>query len=207
MNTLTKAMQDAITPEIAIQMLKDGNKRFVNNLKVNRNLLQQVNETTDNQYPFAVILSCIDSRTSAELIFDLGLGDIFSVRVAGNIINDDILGSMEFGCKVAGAKMVVVLGHTKCGAIKGACDHVEMGHLTGLLTKIKPAVDSELSVKENRNSENEDFVEKVSAINVKRTVAAILERSPILKDMVDTGQIGILGGNYNITTGLVDFNL
>jgi carbonic anhydrase len=207
MNTLTKAMQDAITPEIAIQMLKDGNKRFVNNLKVNRNLLQQVNETTDNQYPFAVILSCIDSRTSAELIFDLGLGDIFSVRVAGNIINDDILGSMEFGCKVAGAKMVVVLGHTKCGAIKGACDHVEMGHLTGLLTKIKPAVDSELSVTENRNSDNEDFVEKVSAINVKRTVAAILERSPILKEMVDTGKIGILGGNYNITTGIVDFNL
>ena len=205
MVTVTKEMQDAITPSMAVDLLKAGNKRFVNNLKLNRNLLQQINETIDGQHPFAVILSCIDSRTSAELIFDLGLGDIFSVRVAGNIINDDILGSMEFGCKVAGAKIVVVLGHTKCGAIKGACDHVEMGHLTGLLTKIKPAVDSEVTVTENRTSDNDAFVEKVSAINVKMTAKAIEERSTILKEMVAAGEIIIVGGIYDITTGLVKF--
>src|ERR671917_1571097 len=134
MRTLTKELQEKITPKQALEILKEGNKRFMHNLKVNRNLLEQVNETRDGQWPFAVVLSCIDSRTSAELIFDQGLGDVFSVRIAGNIINEDILGSMEFGCKVAGAKIIVVLGHTKCGAIKGACDHVEMGHLTSLLT-------------------------------------------------------------------------
>ena len=162
MKTLTKEMQAAIPPGLAIELLKEGNKRFVNNLKINRNLLQQANETSDGQHPFAVILSCIDSRTSAELIFDQGLGDVFSVRIAGNIINEDILGSMEFGCKVAGSKIIVVLGHTKCGAVKGACDHVEMGNLTALLTKIRPAVDAENSVIENRNSGNAEFVEKVS---------------------------------------------
>ena len=146
--TLTKEMQDAITPSMALELLKEGNKRFINNLKVNRNLLQQANETSDGQYPFAVILSCIDSRTSAELIFDQGLGDIFSVRIAGNIINEDILGSMEFACKVAGSKIIVVLGHTKCGAVKGACDHVEMGNLTALLAKIRPAVDDEMTTTE-----------------------------------------------------------
>src|SRR5918998_2374789 len=134
MRTLTKELQEKITPKQALEILKEGNKRFMHNLKVNRNLLQQVNETRDGQWPFAVVLSCIDSRTSAELIFDQGLGDVFSVRIAGNIVNEDILGSMEFGCKVAGSKIIVVLGHTKCGAIKGACDHVEMGHLTSLLT-------------------------------------------------------------------------
>jgi carbonic anhydrase len=177
----------------------------MNNLKVNRNLLQQANETSDGQHPFAVILSCIDSRTSAELIFDQGLGDVFSVRIAGNIINEDILGSMEFGCKVAGSKIIVVLGHTKCGAVKGACDHVEMGNLTALLTKIRPAVDDEITVKENRNSRNDEFVEKVSTINVKRTVHAIMERSTILKEMVEAGQIEIIGGTHNITTGEVTF--
>ena len=205
MKTLTKEMQEAIPPGLAIELLKEGNKRFVNNLKVNRNLLQQANETSDGQHPFAVILSCIDSRTSAELIFDQGLGDIFSVRIAGNIINEDILGSMEFGCKVAGAKIIVVLGHTKCGAVKGACDHVEMGNLTALLTKIRPAVDDENTVKENRNSGNDEFVEKVSTINVKRTVHAIMERSTILKEMIDAGQIGIVGGTHDITTGEVTF--
>ena len=205
MKTLTKEMQAAIPPGLAIELLKEGNKRFVNNLKVNRNLLQQANETSDGQHPFAVILSCIDSRTSAELIFDQGLGDIFSVRIAGNIINEDILGSMEFGCKVAGAKIIVVLGHTKCGAVKGACDHVEMGNLTALLTKIRPAVDDENTIKENRNSGNDEFVEKVSTINVKRTVHAIMERSTILKEMIDAGQIGIVGGTHDITTGEVTF--
>ncbi|HCS20013.1 MAG TPA: carbonic anhydrase [Bacteroidetes bacterium] len=205
MKTLTKEMQAAITPAKALELLTEGNKRFINNLKINRNLLQQANETSDGQHPFAVILSCIDSRTSAELIFDQGLGDIFSVRIAGNILNEDILGSMEFGCKVAGSKIIVVLGHTSCGAIKGACDHVEMGNLTSLLDKIRPAVDNELTVTENRNSANEEFVEKVTVINVKRTVKAIQERSPILKEMIETGQIGIVGGVQDIATGEVTF--
>lgn len=205
MKTLTKEMQAAITPSMAINLLKEGNKRFVNNLKINRNLLQQANETSDGQHPFAVILSCIDSRTSAELIFDQGLGDIFSVRIAGNIINEDILGSMEFACKVAGSKIIVVLGHTKCGAVKGACDHVEMGNLTALLTKIRPAVDDETQTKENRNSKNSAFVENVATINVKRTVKSIMERSPILKEMIESGQIGIVGGTHDISTGEVTF--
>ena len=205
MKTLTKELQAAITPSMAIDLLKEGNKRFVNNLKVNRNLFQQANETSDGQHPFAVILSCIDSRTSAELIFDQGLGDVFSVRIAGNIVNEDILGSMEFGCKVAGSKIIVVLGHTKCGAVKGACDHVEMGNLTALLSKIQPAVYDENTVKENRNSGNDEFVEKVSTINVKRTVHAIMERSTILKEMIEAGQIGIVGGTHDITTGDVTF--
>ena len=205
MKTLTKEMQAAINPMMALELLKRGNERFINNLKVNRNLLQQANETSDGQHPFAVILSCIDSRTSAELIFDQGLGDIFSVRIAGNIINEDILGSMEFGCKVAGAKIIVVLGHTKCGAVKGACDHVEMGNLTALLAKIRPAVDDETTTTDNRNSGNRDFVEKVATINVKRTVRSIMERSPILKELIESGQIGIVGGTHDITTGQVTF--
>ena len=205
MKTLTKEMQNAITPLMALELLKDGNKRFVNNLKVNRNLLQQANETSDGQHPFAVILSCIDSRTSTELIFDQGLGDIFSVRIAGNIMNEDILGSMEFGCKVAGSKIIVVLGHSKCGAVKGACDHVEMGNLTALLSKIRPAVDDEETITQNRNSNNAEFVEKVSVINVKRTVKSILQRSPILKEMIEKGEIGIIGGTHDITTGQVTY--
>ncbi len=205
MKTLTKEMQTAITPAKALELLKEGNKRFVNNLKANRNLLQQANETSDGQHPFAVMLSCIDSRTSVELIFDQGLGDVFSARIAGNIVNEDILGSMEFACKVAGSKIIVVLGHTKCGAVKGACDHVEMGNLTALLSKIQPAVYDEKSVKENRSSSNDEFVEKVSTINVKRTVKAIMERSPILKEMIEKGEIGIVGGTHDITTGEVTF--
>lgn len=205
MKTLTKEAQTAISPALAIQLLKEGNHRFVNNLKANRNLLKQANETSDGQHPFAVILSCIDSRTSAELIFDQGLGDIFSVRIAGNIINEDILGSMEFGCKLSGAKIIVVLGHTRCGAVKGACDHVEMGNLTALLTKIRPAVDDEKSTHTNRNSENPEFVEKVAIINVKRTVHAIVERSPILKGMFESGEIGIVGASHDISNGIVSF--
>ena len=205
MKTLTKEMQAAITPAMALDLLKDGNKRFVNNLKVNRNLLQQANETSDGQHPFAVILSCIDSRTSAELIFDQGLGDIFSVRIAGNIINEDILGSMEFACKVAGSKIIVVLGHTKCGAVKGACDHIEMGNLTALLSKIRPAVDDEKTTTANRNSGNSEFVENVATINVNRTVKSILERSPILKELIENGNVGIVGGIHDITTGSVTF--
>ncbi len=205
MKTLTKEIQSAITPSMALNLLNEGNKRFLNNLKINRNLLQQANETSDGQNPFAIILSCIDSRTSAELIFDQGLGDIFSVRIAGNIINEDILGSMEFACKVAGSKIIVVLGHTKCGAVKGACDHIEMGNLTALLTKIRPAVDEETLTKENRNSNNSVFVENVSTINVKRTVKSIMQRSTILKEMIESGQIGIVGGTHDISTGEVTF--
>ncbi len=205
MKTLTKEIQDSLTPAKALEILKNGNERFVNNLKANRNLLQQVNETSEGQHPFAIILSCIDSRTSTELIFDQGLGDIFSVRIAGNVLNEDILGSMEFACKLAGAKMIVVLGHTQCGAIKGACDHKEMGHLTSLLNKIKPAVDSEKTVKTNRDSSNSEFVEKVSEINVQLTVNAIVNRSPILSEMIKNGEVGIVGGIYDVSTGAVEF--
>ena len=205
MKTLTKEMQSAITPAVALEILKDGNKRFVSNLKINRNLLQQANETSDGQHPFAVILSCIDSRTSAELIFEQGLGDVFSVRIAGNIVNEDILGSMEFGCKVAGAKIIVVLGHTKCGAVKGACDNVALGNLTGLIAKIKPAVEQESITAENRNSSNGVFVENVAELNVSLSVKNILLKSPIIADMVKNGDIGIVGGIHDITTGEVKF--
>jgi len=205
MKTLTKEMQSAITPSVALEILQDGNKRFVSNLKINRNLLQQANETSDGQHPFAVILSCIDSRTSAELIFDQGLGDVFSVRIAGNIVNEDILGSMEFGCKVAGAKIIVVLGHTKCGAVKGACDNVALGNLTGLIAKIKPAVEQEAVTAENRNSSNGVFVENVAELNVSLSVKNILLKSPIIAEMVKNGDIGIVGGIHEIKTGEVKF--
>jgi len=205
MKTLTKEMQASITPSMALDLLKEGNKRFVNNLKINRNLLQQANETSDGQHPFAVILSCIDSRTSAELIFDQGLGDVFSVRIAGNIVNEDILGSMEFGSKEAGAKIIVVLGHTKCGAIKGACDDVKMGNLTTLISKIKPAVENEKTIQHNRNSSNDSFVEKVTALNVELSVRNILIKSPIIADMVKNNEISIVGGIHDITTGVVTF--
>ncbi|WP_207426734.1 carbonic anhydrase family protein [Pedobacter sp. SYSU D00535] len=205
MRTLTKELQDAMTPAQAIDILKKGNERFINNLKANRNLLQQVNETSAGQHPFAVILSCIDSRTSAELIFDQGLGDVFSARIAGNILNEDILGSMEFACKVAGSKAVVVLGHTKCGAIKGACDGVELGNLTKLIEKITPAVKSETSTTEDRTSKNSTFVDNVAEINVHLTIDRIRKESPILAEMEKEGAIKIVGGMYNVETGAVDF--
>lgn len=205
MKTLNKELQSSITPRKALDLLKEGNNRFINNLKAHRDLLEQVNETRDGQWPFATILSCIDSRTSAELIFDQGLGDIFSVRIAGNIVNTDILGSMEFACKVAGSKLIVVLGHTKCGAIKGACDHVEMGNLTELLSKIQPAVYQEKTTLENRNASNSTFVENVAEINVKRNVKNIIERSFVLEQLIESGQIGIVGAIHNIDTGKVNF--
>ena len=205
MRTHNKESQISMTPEMAINILKEGNERFVSNLKFNRNLLQQVNETSDGQWPFAVVLSCIDSRTSAELVFDQGLGDIFSVRIAGNIVNEDILGSMEFACKVAGSKFIVVLGHTKCGAVKGACDHVELGNLTTLLAKLQPAVSCETQTTLNRDSSNAVFVENVAKINVEEAVGEIQAKSPILKEMIDKGEIGICGAMYNVETGLVEF--
>ena len=190
-----------------IEFLKEGNERFINNLKANRDLLQQANETRDGQWPFAVILSCIDSRTSAELIFDQGLGDIFSIRIAGNVVNTDIIGSLEFACKVAGSKLIVVLGHSKCGAIKGACDHVEMGNLTELLSKIQPAVYEEDSTRDKakRNSKNPDFVENVATINIRRSVKAIVNRSYILEQMIEAGEIAIIGAKHDLDTGQVEF--
>ncbi len=205
MKTLNKEIQQNITPRKALEILQQGNTRFTNNLKANRNLLQQVNETSEGQWPFAVILSCIDSRTSAELIFDQGLGDVFSVRIAGNIVNTDIIGSMEFACKVAGSKLIVVLGHSKCGAVKGACDHIEMGNLTELLSKLQPAVYQEKTTKSNRTSKNDSFVENVSALNVKRSVKSIIERSYILEKMLELGEIGIVGAMHDIESGTVQF--
>ena len=203
--TFNAKTQKELTPEVAIQLLKEGNARFVNNLKANRDLLQQVNETSESQHPFAFILSCIDSRTSAELIFDQGLGDIFSCRIAGSVLNEDILGSMEFACKVAGAKLIMVLGHTECGAIKGACDNVKMGHLTSLLSKITPAVDSEKTVKENRDSGNSEFVDKVATLNVQAALSKINKISPIIDEMHKKGEIAIIGGMYDVSNGVVTF--
>ena len=205
MKAHNRETQAQMTPRRALEFLQDGNKRFVSNLKAHRDLLEQANATIDGQWPFATILSCIDSRTSAELIFDQGLGDVFSVRIAGNIVNTDILGSMEFACKVAGSKLIVVLGHSKCGAVKGACDHVEMGNLTELLSKIQPAVYQENKTKENRSSNNEPFVENVAEINVKRSVKNIIERSNILERMIENSEIGIVGAMHNIETGKVTF--
>lgn len=203
--TLTKESRDSLTPQDAINVLKEGNERFVNNLKANRNLLKQVNETSDGQHPFAIILSCIDSRTSAELIFDQGLGDIFSCRIAGNILNDDILGSMEFACQFAGAKLIMVLGHSNCGAVKGACDDVESGHLTKLLEKIKPAIKAEKSTKEHRNASNDTFVDNVAALNVQEVLAQIPTQSEIIKKMLEKEQIALIGGMYNVNSGVVKF--
>lgn len=205
MRTLTKEMQKNLSPQQALNLLKEGNKRFINNLKINRNLLQQVNETSTGQFPFAFILSCIDSRTSAELIFDQGLGDVFSCRIAGNVLNNDILGSMEFGCKIAGSKIIVVLGHTKCGAIKGACDNVDIGNLTGLLSKIKPAIAAETASGNRATSENPSFVEDVARHNVSLTLKQIAEQSAILREMVKNGEIILVGAMYHVETGTVDF--
>jgi carbonic anhydrase len=207
MKVHTRETQATMTPEKSLQYLKEGNLRFQNNLKANRNLLEQVNETSDGQFPFATILSCIDSRVSAELIFDQGLGDIFSIRIAGNFVNEDILGSMEFACKLAGTKLIVVLGHTSCGAVKGACDNVEMGHLTTLISKIKPAVEKVKSPEEPslRTSGNSQFVDKVSEMNVHQTLRNIKEQSTILKEMSENNEIRIVGGMYDINDGSVTF--
>ena len=207
MRAHSKETQASLTPRMAMEILQEGNGRFIKNLKAQRDLLEQVNDTREGQWPFATILSCIDSRTSAELVFDQGLGDIFSIRIAGNIVNTDILGSMEFACKVAGSKLIVVLGHTKCGAVKGACDHVEMGNLTELLSKLQPAVysESETTAADKRTSKNGKFVENVATLNVKRSVKNIIERSFILEEMLNKGEIGIVGAMYNIDTGKVEF--
>jgi len=205
LRTHTKETQEVLTPDLIIDILKKGNQRFVNNIKAHRNLLEQVNETSTGQFPFAAILSCIDSRTSAELIFDQGLGDIFSIRIAGNILNEDILGSMEFACKIAGSKLIVVLGHTNCGAVIGACDDIKLGHLTTLVNKIKPSIEIESETESERNGRNIKFVENVSVNNVRLTVEGIRRRSPILSEMEREKKIKIIGGMYDVETGIVKF--
>lgn len=207
MKAHTRETQATLTPEKALTFLKEGNVRFQNNLKANRNLLEQVNDTSSGQFPFATILSCIDSRVSAELVFDQGLGDIFSVRIAGNFVNEDILGSMEFATKLAGTKVIVVLGHTACGAIKGACDDAKLGNLTALIQKIKPAVEAVVEPKDVslRNSANIDFVNTVAEKNIYLTIDNIRNQSPVLKEMEDEGKIKIVGAMYDINDGAVTF--
>ncbi|MEC4114676.1 carbonic anhydrase family protein [Myroides pelagicus] len=197
--------QRSLTPELALSFLKEGNKRFVANLKAHSDLLEQVNHTQTNQFPFAIILSCIDSRTSAELIFDQGLGDIFSTRIAGNVLNDDIIGSMEFACKLAGSKLVVVLGHSHCGAITGACKGTELGHLTDLLAKVKPSVDHIKATNQGIDIVSKEAVDKVAFHNVEYTMDHILNKSSVLKEMYEAGEIGVVGAFYKVETGEVDF--
>ncbi|MDN3491374.1 carbonic anhydrase family protein [Winogradskyella bathintestinalis] len=208
MKAHTRETQATMTPEKSLQYLKEGNVRFQNNLKANRNLLEQVNDTSEGQFPFATILSCIDSRVSAELVFDQGLGDIFSVRIAGNFVNEDILGSMEFASKLAGTKLIVVLGHTSCGAIKGACDNAKLGNLTKLIEKISPAVEAVKEPKDPdlRNSKNLEFVDNVSHMNVDLTIDRIHAESPVLSEMEKSGEIKIIGAMYDVNSGAVTFN-
>jgi len=207
MYTHTKETQSKMTPESSLQNLRDGNKRFQENVRLSRNLVQQVRETASGQYPYATVLSCIDSRVSSELIFDQGMGDLFSIRIAGNFVNEDILGSMEFACKLAGTKLVVVLGHTACGAVKGACDHARLGNLTTLINKIEPAVAavSEPADESLRNSKNIDFVNQVAEKNVMMTIENIRNQSPVLVEMEKNHEIKIIGGMYDISNGEVIF--
>ncbi|WP_373073904.1 carbonic anhydrase family protein [Zeaxanthinibacter enoshimensis] len=207
MKSLTKEGQAAITPEKAITLLQEGNKRFVANKKADRDLLGQVSDTASGQYPFATILGCIDSRVPLEVIFDQGIGDIFSARVAGNIVNEDMLGSMEFACKLAGTKAIVVLGHTSCGAVKGACDDAKLGNLTTLLGKIRPAVEAVSEPKDaaERTSDNLDFVNSVAAKNVELTIENIRKKSQVLQEMEENGEIVLQGAMYDIKSGEVHF--
>lgn len=202
MKTQTKNTQDSLTPEKAYDILVDGNERFIQNVKAQRNLQDQVLETSSGQYPFAVVLSCIDSRVPVELVFDQGIGDVFSARVAGNIVNEDILGSIEYACKVAGSKIVVVMGHTKCGAVTSACQGVELGNITALLHKIKPAVDM---IRSGNEEMNDEAVEEVSVLNVKLSIDRIRKESPILSEMEKNREIIIVGALYHVSNGKVEF--
>ncbi len=202
--TQTKELQDKTTPSDALQMLKEGNNRFVENIMFQRNLPEQMHATAKGQYPFAIVLSCIDSRVAPEITFDEGLGDIFDARVAGNFVNDDILGSMEFACKVTGAKLILVMGHTNCGAIKSAIDDAQLGKITQMLTKIKPAVEK-TSYDGEKSSKNYDYVDLVAKENVLLTIEEIKTKSPVLKEMLDKGEIDIVGCMYDLTTGKVEY--
>ena len=197
--------RQSLTPQKALQFLREGNQRFISNLTVNRNLLQLVNDTKDKQFPFAAILSCSDSRLSTELIFDQSLGDIFSVRLAGNIASINAIGSLEYSCKILGSKLVVVLGHTNCGAVKGACDGIQMDNINAILDHIHPAVNAETETLHNRNSENKTFVTNVARLNVQHTINIILHNSPLIRNMLESGEIGIAGAMYDVETGQVEF--
>jgi carbonic anhydrase len=201
----TKASQAAMTSQQALAELKVGNARFVAGHPLKRNLQADVKATASGQYPIAVVLSCLDSRQPIEIVLDQGIGDIFSARVAGNVLNDDVLGSMEFACKVSGAKLIAVIGHTNCGAIKGAVDDVQLGNLTGLLAKIKPAMDAVPAGVQPRTSKNPEFVDQVAEANVRLVMQQIRDRSPVLREMFDSGQIGLVGGMYDLSTGEVHF--
>ncbi len=201
---INKKVQDIITPQHAIELLKAGNERFRADNRVGRDYLEQVQETAAGQFPFAAIVSCIDSRVPSEIVFDLGIGDVFNVRIAGNFINQDILGSLEFACKVAGSKAIIVLGHSSCGAVKGACDQVELGNLTGLLEKIRPAVDA-VNESGDRSSKNGAFVQRVAEKNVEMSVQNIREHSPLLNEMYEAGEIEIIGAMYDVASGEVVF--
>lgn len=201
----SREILDKLTPELALDILKEGNERFVNNLREHPNLLEQVNDTADRQFPFATILSCIDSRTPAELIFDQGLGDIFSIRIAGNVLNDDILGSMEFGCKIAGSKLLVVMGHTKCGAIASAIENTKLGFLTALLDKMTPSIEAAKLNHSNTAYSNTEYVLEITANHVKNTIKAIRKQSAILQEMELENSIKIIGALYNVQSGKVTF--
>lgn len=203
--TIDQTQQAAITPDDALQRLADGNQRFVSGTSLKRDYPAQVKASSAGQYPFAAVLACMDSRSSPEIVFDQGIGDLFVTRVAGNYANADMLGSLEYATKVAGAKLVVVLGHTNCGAIKGACDNVEMGNLTTVMQAIRPALDSVTDFTGNRTSKNKPFVYAVTVANVRHTVAHIRSDSPILREMEQAGQIKIVGAMYDIDTGVVTF--
>ena len=205
MKAHTKETQATMTPQKSLAFLLEGNERFQNNIRINRNLIEQVNDTAEGQFPFATILSCIDSRIPTEMIFDQGIGDLFNARIAGNFINEDILGSLEFACKLAGSKLIMVLGHTSCGAVKGACDDAKLGNLTQMLAKIMPAVEQTRSTPgAARNSSNIEFVDEVAKRNVKMNVEAIKAKSPVLNEMLKKNEIDIVGAMYDVNTGLVE---
>jgi len=206
-STQNASTQAAITPDEAVQRLVEGNQRFVENRRLDRDLLVQVEATRAGQWPFAAVLGCIDSRVPVEAVFDAGIGDLFSARVAGNFVNEDILGSLEFACKVAGAKLVVVLGHTHCGAIKGACDDVQLGNLTAMLAKLRPAVErvAEPADPAQRNSGNLEFVRAVTRQNVESTTAGVREKSPVLRELEEAGAIRIVGAIYDVESGAVEW--
>lgn len=204
LSALTKETQAQITPEAGVKALIEGNKRFLDQSPTERNLVEQVSQTATGQYPFACVLSCIDSRIPTEIIFDQGIGDLFNARVAGNFVNDDILGSMEFACKLAGAKVIMVLGHTSCGGVKGACDQAKLGLLTQMLDKIMPAVDAvETPTGTDRSSKNKKFVDEVAEMNVRMNVNAVTRRSSVLGEMAENGEIIVVGAMYDVASGKV----
>lgn len=196
--------RDNISPDKALQILKEGNKSFLQN-RLNTDLPKQLKQTAEGQFPFAAILACVDSRTASELIFNLGIGDIINVRIAGNIVNEDVLASLEYACTVVNTKLVLVLGHTRCGAIESACDHVEMGNITALLDKIQPAIKAETKTIDDRSGSNIPFIDKVSLLNIKNSIDLIRRDSKILRELETNGEIRILGALYEVETGEVKF--